>query len=454
MLYAGFARREITPFWGVELTGWGYYLERRWREIHDPLYATALACSPDESGESGGAIVVALDLMVIDEAFTQRTRERIARTLGLSPHTVLLTCSHSHNAPAAGGLLGVGACDPLYEQWAAQQAATAAILAWRDRQPARLRLARTTTSGLTFNRTRPDGVVDDTLTVAVLETEGGEPFGVVVNFAAHPTVCTELRPFAVSRDVPGMLCDRIESAWPGCTAMYIQGACGDTNFRREFQDASRCREPAERLWTVVRHAVAIAEPSRSDTVAAISRTVRLPTRRWTREEIEADRREAERRLKTGDISGWESTLGRAMTNRPRDMVARHGGDEHKAVMAMCRFHMEWTGRMLADFERRPEELPTEVQGVRIGDWITVSNAAELFSPFARQVRADSHWPWLMIACYANGRIGYLPDAYDIRRRSYAAWQSPKYCDQFPFTERSGPEMVAGKLSVIDTLKDA
>ena len=42
MLTAGVARTCLTPFWGVELTGWGYYIERRWQRVHDDLNATAL----------------------------------------------------------------------------------------------------------------------------------------------------------------------------------------------------------------------------------------------------------------------------------------------------------------------------------------------------------------------------------------------------------------------------
>src|SRR5690606_7579907 len=115
----------------VELTGWGYDIERRWRRIHDRLSATALAVDDGERG----AILVALDLMVIDEPFSSRTRAMITDAIGLPAEAVLLTCSHSHNAPAAGGLLGVGACDAFYEEWASRQAATAAILAWQQREP-------------------------------------------------------------------------------------------------------------------------------------------------------------------------------------------------------------------------------------------------------------------------------------------------------------------------------
>ena len=130
MLTAGVARTCLTPFWGVELTGWGYYIERRWQRVHDDLNATALVVDDGQHQ----AILLTLDLMVIDAEFTRLTRERITHETGIPPEAILLTCSHSHNAPAAGGLLGVGECDPVYEDWASRQAATAAILAWRNRQ--------------------------------------------------------------------------------------------------------------------------------------------------------------------------------------------------------------------------------------------------------------------------------------------------------------------------------
>ena len=222
MFLAGIARTELTPFWGVELTGWGYYIERRWRSVHDPLFATALAVSD----ESRSAIVVALDLMVIDRAFTQRTRELIAREIPVAPEAILLTCSHSHNAPAAGGLLGVGECDPLYEQWASRQAATAAILAWQARQPAGLSGATVEVADLSYNRTRVGGTIDPHLSVARLDRADGQPLAVLVNFAAHPTLTTEQRPWAVSRDLPGQVCDYLEQAFPErwrCTCKALAG---------------------------------------------------------------------------------------------------------------------------------------------------------------------------------------------------------------------------------------
>jgi hypothetical protein len=441
---AGIARAPITPFWGVELTGWGYYIERRWQRIHDDICATALVV--DDGRHS--AAIVALDLMVIDDRFTRATRERIAEATGIPPHAILLTCSHSHNAPAAGGLRGVGECDPAYEDWASRQAATAAILAWRSRVPAWATIAHDDVAGLAYNRTRAGGPVDTRLTMLYVTGTNDAPLAFVVNFQAHPCVYTIMHPFDVSRDVPGEVCDRIEAAMPGVTAMYIQGACGDVNFDPAYSTLEHCHEPAQSIAAAAIGCRSRAREMGNPAVATVTMTAHIPTRRWTRAEIDADRHEAEHRLATGDTTAWREGIGRVMTNRPDDMVARHGGDEARAVRAMARFNVEWTGQMLADVDTRPETLNTEVQAVRIGDLSIVANSSEFFTSLAQNVRARSPAAELMIACYANGRIGYMPDAHDVERRTYAAYQSPKYCNQFPFTDQSGPAMCDAMVNVV------
>ncbi len=445
MLLAGTARTNINPPQGVELTGWGYYIERQWQRVHDDLRATSIAM---EGAGGGCAILVALDLMVIDQRFTDRTRNRISQDIGVPASSILLTCSHSHNAPAAGGLLGVGECSRDYEDWAADQAAAAAVQAWHNRGEVRLRCGTTTVDGISFNRTRPDGVVDATLTAALLERRDGSPLSVIVNYGAHPTVGTELRPWDVSRDVPGNVCDLLEQHFDGATAIYIQGACGDSNFLREFQTPTREAEPAETLAKAAIRVLKNAQVDASGRVRSVSMTATLPTRRWRMEEVNADRSEAQRRLEQSDFTNWKNTIGRSMTNRPDDMVTRHDGDEEKAVRAMCRFQIEWTDLMLEDLDARPEILQTEVQALRIGHLMIVANSCEFFSPFAIEIRQRTDAAHVMMACYSNGRIGYLPDAHDIEAKSYAGYQSPKYCNQFPFTARSGPAMVDAMFQAI------
>lgn len=436
-LKAGVARTVLTPFWGVELTGWGYYLERTWETVHDDLNATALVLDNAETTLA----VASLDLMVISDAFTKKVREEVRKETGIPPANIMVACTHTHSAPASGGLLGVGEVDPVYEDWAAKQAATAIILAWRRLEPADLSVASTNLPRQTFNRTRENGPVDTKLTTLRVNRGNGSPLAMVVNFQAHPTVQTVLQPRAVSRDVPGEICDLIERAMPGVTALYLQGSCGDVNFLRRFSTTPElAKEPARIAAGAALASLADAERIDEPKLSAMSQMVSLPTRRWTREEIDHDRIEAQRRLKTQDAKGWRETIGRVMTNRPDDMLARHGGDEWKAVEAMCRFNLAWTYEMLKDWDNRPETLATEVQAFRIGNFGLVANSSEFFSSLALEVRNHADLDHLMISCYTNGRIGYLPDAHDIARQTYAAYQSPKYCNQFPFTNESGPAM--------------
>ncbi|MEZ6086476.1 MAG: hypothetical protein R3C05_00265 [Pirellulaceae bacterium] len=434
---AGVGRTRITPFWGVELTGWGYYLGRTWRTIQDHLNATAIVI---ENGETSLAIV-SLDLMVISAEFTAQVRRQIAESTAIPFHNILVTCTHTHNAPASGGLLGVGEVNALYEQWAAKQAATAVIQAWRSRKPAELSVHTSNVGTLTYNRTRTDGPIDPTLTSLWITDRDASPIAVVIGFQGHPTVSTILQPWAISRDVPGQICDHIETEFVGCKAIYLQGPCGDVNFHRRFSQPTQAAEPSRILARLVADGFAQREPLDGRLLFARAITIGLPTRRWTKLEIDQDRIEAQHRLEHRDIAGWRESIGRVMTNRPDDMIARHGGDEWKAVEAMCRFNIEWTDRILLDFDSRPQTLETEIQAMRIGDFGILCNASEFFTSLAMRIRRNVPLPHLAFACYSNGRIGYLPDQHDIERKTYAAYQSPKYCNQHPFIERSGEVMV-------------
>src|SRR5258708_27109033 len=132
---AGVARTRLSPPWGVELAGWGYYLGRIWQRVRDHTAATALVVV---DGQGRGMALLAVDLMYADAAFTQAVRDQVARFTDLPPSSVCVGCSHSHNTPTAALIRGAGEVDADYVAWAARQAATAVILAWKNRQPATL----------------------------------------------------------------------------------------------------------------------------------------------------------------------------------------------------------------------------------------------------------------------------------------------------------------------------
>ena len=445
MLQCGVARTRLSPPWGVELAGWGYYLNRIWRFIRDHTAATALVF---DDGERSAA-VVAVDLMYADADFTGAVRREAARHTGIRPEAICVAASHSHNTPTAAFIRGAGEIDADYKVWAARQATTAVVLAWGSRRPATLRVGKAEVVGWTVNRTRENGPVDTRLSVWSVDDADGRPMAALVNFQAHPVVMMSLGADHLSRDWPGQVTDHLEAACPDLKALFLQGSCGDVNFETHWHEPNLCGEPGSAVAHAVFGAMASARPVEAPRVGFAVRPAVLPTRRWDRAEVLRDREEAEYRLRTGDTTGWLDGFARVIVNYPARLPERYGGDVGKAVRAVSRFVMEWSDRTLDDVETRPETMTTEVQALRVGDVWLAANGSELFTTLALDLR--QRWPHddLMIAGYANDSIGYVPDAHDVERKSYAAWQSPRFKDQFPFTAASGPALVLGMLDALD-----
>jgi neutral ceramidase len=386
--------------------------------------------------------------MYADRSFVHDVRTFTAAHTNLKPEAICVGCSHSHNAPTVAVIRGAGEVDEDYQQWAVRQAATAAIVAWKRRQPAMLRVGHTELAGWTFNRTRDKGITDSRVNVWRADDSNGQPLAAVVNFQAHPTVMMQLGLTDVSRDWPGQVTDLLEHAVPGLQALYFQGACGDINFAPQWEHPARCYEPGRAVAATTLEAFASARLVESPRIGFACRPVELPTRRWTREEIQRDREEAEYRLRTGDTKGWRDGLARVIVNYPDRLPERYGGNVQKMVQAIARFGKEWTDQILHDRDTRLETLTAEVQAIRIGDAWLSANPAELFTSLALDLRRRWDGNELMIVGYANDSIGYLPDAHDVKQRSYAAYQSPKFKNQFPFVPESGAAMVDGLVSAL------
>ena len=447
----GVARRSINPPPGVELAGLGYYLNRAWQRVRDNLNATALIVS-DAAGKS--VAFVALDLMYNDAAFTDRIRRLAAEQTDILPEAICVNCSHSHNAPTAGFIRGAGERNEAYLAMAAQEAATALVEAWRKREPARFHTGHAELAGMTFNRARENGPVDTRVSILRADTADGKPMAVVVNFHAHCIAHMEVDLHAVSRDWPGEVVDQIESALPGATALYLQGTCGDVNFRREYNGTERRFEPARAISRVVLDSLPALRPVTCAGIESISTDVTLPTRRWRDEEIARDREEGRHRLLTGDTNGWLDGIARSCVNQPERLPSRYGGSVEKAVAAIARFAVEWTDDVLPRLSTTPEWLRVPVMALRIGDVYFAAHPAELFTEFGLDLRRRWSPPDLFVLGYSNGSIGYLPDAPEIARGGYAALQSPKFTGQFPFTPESGPALVEGLLAALQKVSGA
>jgi hypothetical protein len=253
-LYAGVARQEITPPLGTLLMGYpDPQGKRRATAVRDPLNATALALAGDE----GRAILLTLDLGVIEDAQVQQIRDAIEARTGIPGSCITVSTSQTHSAPCTQRVFGWCELDmPYIERILIPGAAQAAVQAASLLVPVRVGFAETH-SDVGVNRraiNRTDlgmgmrqnlwGIYDPTMTVLRFQGPDG-PLANIVHYGAHPTVLGSASK-VISRDWPGVMIDRVEQLTKA-TTLYFNGAVGDIAPRTNSMGATGDNTEAA-LW--------------------------------------------------------------------------------------------------------------------------------------------------------------------------------------------------------------
>lgn len=227
-LLAGFAVGEITPDYNVPLGGYGGRLGKVMTGVHDPVCARALVL---DNGQAR-LVLVSLDLIGID----RRCREALVRALrgkvDVLPEHLMICATHTHSGP--GGLardlhwwVAMGVYDDALFRRVIRRTVETIEAACAQLQPARLGVQQAPLPGRNRNRRVDQGPVDDAFTLVRVDRADGTPMGVLMNYAAHPTLLGADN-MQVSADYPGALCRELERRHgPGFTAVFTNGDEGD-----------------------------------------------------------------------------------------------------------------------------------------------------------------------------------------------------------------------------------
>jgi hypothetical protein len=394
-LSAGVAATKVTPPLEIRyLASSGAGTNAPFQGVHDDLLARALVL---DDGRMPLAIV-AVDSLGYDNAvlgpgrsFTGELRHRVAAATGLEPGSVMLAASHTHSAPETIGLTPFRET-PGASQWLQRHLeglAETVIVAWKCRQPVRIRCGSVEVRGIERNRrvalkgggesrrgplpaasdVATPWQLDERLQVLYLESADGRPHSVVLNYTAHPVVAMGLP--LVSADYPGAAAALVERGLGGATCLFTNGCAGNinpiavgTNFGDVEAIGRRLGEAAlERVERLK------SDPALTDTnLAALSETCELASRPC-----------------------------------PPLAEARRAAEAHPTSA---------NGRQLRLAQKLDEgPIRAEVQVMAVGPirWVALPG-----EPFVETGLALRQAGAAFVVGYANGYIGYLPirRAYD------------------------------------------
>ena len=380
-LQAGFARVDVTPPLGIEISG--YFVERFASGILDALEASALAlrCGDDQ------AILIALDNLMIDKETMHAYRAAIAERTGVKAEAVFIACSHTHTGP----LVGKSELDENkygekeYGDYLGRKLCDCAVMAVRDMTDAKMGYAVGCAPHIAFVRRfrMKDGSI---------RTNPG------VN---NPDIVAPIGDVDERVNVLRFVRETTEAALDNVRCMFFNGAQGDVNHVNVhpvggdanglhpcFDDADRGYAHAKHMGRVIAGAVLqVYEKVQFcdvDCVRAAERIVNAPSNMPTAEE-------AARAEKIVELH-----------NAGRDAELPFAGMELTTAVAEAL-------RM-----KHLKDGPLPLSGVRVGPVAFLGIPGEPFTGIGRGLKDGSPFAMTLPCCLTNGAEGYYPmkEAYD------------------------------------------
>jgi hypothetical protein len=397
-LAAGYGERTITPPLGVDLAGYGFYLDRKAECVLDDLKCRAVHL------QAGGTALLLLscDLIGFTIEDADSIRSRAAAALGLPRQAVCLAATHTHCGPATQPMPGLGEVDATYMERLRGLVVEAAAEAAASPQPADLAYALEAIEPLGYNRRKNDFCgVDPVLKVAILRTAAHRIF--LLSYACHPVVFG--RKSHVSADWPGAVVREIEKG--GDRALFVQGFCGDIDpLLQKNRWGEGTPDDLADIADLVRRRLVRAEryavPQPAARLAAVEHRIALPLTVY-------DKRTIERR---------SASFARTYSQFP----------------GAARFARDWRRRALAaapDLRRKPEVGRVPIQALAIGGLKIAALPGEFFSEIGLKLQ-KTEGPVVPVG-YANGNIGYIPTDRDFKDTAdYACYCAPMFYALFPF----------------------
>lgn len=446
-LWAGIARRDITPPVGIYARMWGAARHDVAEGVHRPLYATVVAMSEDRDRPP-------LILASVDLGWWQRPEDEwhvrggLIEALGLDADRVMVACTHTHAGASVcledvdkpGGDLVAGFLDRVRASLIeagheAVERLAPAIMTWaygRCDLAANRDLPEPGSSRVVcgFNPAEP---ADDTLLVGRICDAAGRVTGTLVNYACHPTTLAwENR--LISPDYVGAMRLTVERDTGGAPCLFLLGAAGELAPREQYTgDTSVADANGRRLGFAALGALESMPPPGwclcyagvVESGAALAVWKRRPF--TPSSVILAERLDVELPLKC----------------LPTEDQVRH-------ELGIC------GDRVLAERLRRKLRVLRQVGSGprcrmpawiwRIGGAVFVGQANEAYSAFQVELRRRFPRTAVAVLNLVNGSCGYLspPELYD--RNVYQVWQSPFERAALPTLTRACEGAIARLLS--------
>jgi hypothetical protein len=418
---AGTASVVVTPDADMWMAGYAARNKPSEGKVQD-LFAKALAL---EDADGHRLVIVTCDLIGIPRELRDSLEARVREKHGLEPSALLLNASHTHCGPE----LRASKASAFGLDEDRQRQAREYLQSLEERllnligdalgrlEPAELgycharcgfAMNRRLPSGDTYrNSPNPEGPVDHSVPVLVVQVPDGPIKAVLFGYACHNTT---LSFYQFCGDYAGYAQECLVADRPGVTAMFLMGCGGDQN-----------PYPRGELKHAQQHGRALAN--------AVETALQTPLR---------------------PIRGPLRTALKSVTIEFAPPPARE--ELQRQAESTDRFerrHAELLLEQLDTIGSIPTEYDYFVQAVRFGDDLLLTAlAGEVVVDYSLRLKRELDGPIVWIAGYSNDVFGYIPSLRVLREGGYEAGGA------FRFSRFPGPFTETVEERIVDTVHAA
>jgi hypothetical protein len=394
MLEFGFSKECITPQLPIALGG---YADREGEAtgVHDDLYVRASYLK----AEGKQCILLAFDLLMMDDAYYQPIQKEIAEALKIPSENVLIATTHTHSAPLFIRQDTFGKVSKSYFLRVKEAAVLVAAKARGQKQPVKTGWSQKKFSGVGRSRRSGDREGDVVLTLLSFVDLKEKPVATIINYNCHPTVLSAANR-EVSAEYPGAVIRALEETHVG-EFLFVNGAAGDvsTRFVRKEQSFEEMERLGRLLANEVGEALEKMQYREVDQFSVLSREITpqvkvLPSLEALNQMIR-------------DVSEKEEQLKQV------------GADSAKLRLVHTQVQGAHVQKMLSEVLDELDQV-VRMTAVSIGEGALVFVNAEWFSGPAARVMEGSPYTITGIVGYTNGIVGYFPDRLAFEEGGYEA----------------------------------
>jgi hypothetical protein len=422
---AGAATSNITPWLGVSLNGG--MSDRKATHVHDELHARCLVL---DDGKTRLAIAVC-DMCMIPREVMDQAKEFVQKETGLPGENILISATHTHEAPTAAGVFQSDP-DPAYAPFLAGRITDGIRRAINNLQPAKIGWGVGKEPTQVFNRRwfmkpgfkfddpfghgtdkvrmnppagspeldRPAGPIDPDLSIVSVQSKDGRPIAILANYSLH--YVGDAGPGAVSADYFALFADRMQQLLgadrqdPPFVGIMSNGTSGNIN-NVDFRNP-RPRRPTYGQMTHVAHTVA-------DEALRVYKSIEH--RDWVPLDV-----------RTANLELGVRLPNKAEVAKAEQIVA-HAKAENREMRGL----EEVYARETVLIQKYPEKVPLILQSMRLGDLAICAIPCEVFVEIGMELKEQSPFKPTFTISLANGYNGYLPTPKHHALGGYETWRA-------------------------------